>query len=135
MFLAKISRMHRSAFALLLAVVATTTALSVIAPRAAGADSAQVERGRYLVRQVGMCADCHGSALHGQTIDFLAPNLPVAHRSMPIAGLHYWSTQQAITFFVTGRTPAGTLARPPMPQYRYHADDAAAIVAYLKTLP
>jgi hypothetical protein len=40
----------------------------------------------------------------------------------------------AIRFFETALTPAGTHVPPPMPHFMFHAADARAIVAYLKQL-
>ncbi|HEY4440013.1 MAG TPA: c-type cytochrome [Candidatus Elarobacter sp.] len=99
------------------------------------AGDAQAERGRYLVQQVGMCITCHGSSLHGSRLDFLAPGLPAARFAPRIAGLPQLKTADAVTFFETGKLPNGTYARPPMPQYRLHHDDALAIARYLKSLP
>jgi len=94
----------------------------------------RIEHGRYLIQQVGMCADCHGSGLHGATLDFLAPGLPVARRAPGIAGLPQFTTRQAVEFFETGLNAKGKRARPPMPQYRFAPGDAVAVVAYLQSL-
>jgi hypothetical protein len=40
----------------------------------------------------------------------------------------------AIRFFETALTLAGTHVPPPMPHFMFHAADARAIVAYLKQL-
>jgi hypothetical protein len=37
-------------------------------------------------------------------------------------------------FFTTGKKPDGSMAAPPMPEYRFNKTDAAAVVAYLKSL-
>ena len=98
-------------------------------------DARTIEHGRYLVQQAALCADCHGSRLHGDRLDFLAPGLPVARYAPRIAGLPQFATAaQAVTFMETGVTPGGKQARPPMPQYRFAPADAVAIVAYLKQL-
>ena len=104
--------------------------------RAAASDTAKLERGRYLVENVGMCVNCHGANLRGANLAFLAPGLPpaVARHAPRIAGLPQLTTAQAVHFFETGTLPGGKPARPPMPQIRLHADDAAAVAAYLKTL-
>jgi mono/diheme cytochrome c family protein len=128
-----------------LAAAILITALSSVArarafnePRRAHAVSTPaVERGRYLVVGAGQCSDCHGAQLQGESIGFLAPDLPpVVQRKAPkIAGLPMFENQAAAThFFETGELPGGAHARPPMPQYRFHLNDAVAIVAYLKTL-
>jgi mono/diheme cytochrome c family protein len=93
-----------------------------------------IARGRYLVGAAGQCADCHGANLHGQFLFFMKPGMPVAYHSANIAGLKQMSAAAAVTFFETGKLPNGKSAAPPMPQYRFNASDAAAIVAYLKSL-
>jgi len=37
-------------------------------------------------------------------------------------------------FLETGLNPRGHAADPPMPQYRFSPEDAAAILQYLKTV-
>ena len=110
---------------------------ALAASRAGAADDAALERGRYLVQNVGMCVNCHGVNLRGANLDFLAPGLPpaVARKAPRIAGLPQMTSAQAVHFFETGVLPNGKPARPPMPQFRLHADDATAISAYLKSLP
>jgi hypothetical protein len=66
------------------------------------------------------------------------PTVPVpgwAERSVKIAGLPGWSDEEAMKFFTTGIGPNGKPASPPMPNFRFNKEDAAAVVAYLKTLP
>jgi mono/diheme cytochrome c family protein len=113
-------------------------AVAVVAnapPRAAAqGDAGEIERGRYIVQRVGMCVNCHGAGLRGSKLDFLAPGLPVARTAPRIAGLPQLSFAQGVTFIESGLLPNGKTARPPMPQYRMHHDDAAAVVAYLKSL-
>ncbi|MDB5092640.1 MAG: hypothetical protein JWO85_741 [Candidatus Eremiobacteraeota bacterium] len=117
---------------LLGSLVALVTA-AVAPPRAAG-DEAVLERGRYLVQQVGMCVNCHGSGLKGAKLEFLAADLPAAHFAPRIAGLPRLSAAQAVTYLQVGLLPNGSRSRPPMPQYRLHHDDAVAVVTYLKQL-
>ena len=107
-----------------------------------------VERGSYLVNQVGMCNDCHSprgergeflprKLLTGSVLGF-APTVPMpvwAPAAPAIAGLEGFTTEQAVHFFMTGERPSGTPARPPMPEYRLNQEDAQAVVAYLKSLP
>ena len=109
--------------------------------------AALVARGKYLVEGIGMCGDCHTPHtekgepikeqwLKGSPLDF-KPTAPVpnwADKSVNIAGLPGWEVEDAIKFPMTGSVPNGVPARPPMPQYRYNRQDAAAIVAYLKSL-
>lgn len=102
------------------------------------------ERGRYLVEQVGMCADCHTPRdeqgrfrsdrwLAGAPLPFqpTAP-MPWADAAPPIAGLPSLDDEAALRFLTTGELPNGRRLRPPMPEFRFAPGDAAAVVAYLR---
>jgi hypothetical protein len=41
---------------------------------------------------------------------------------------------QGIVFLTTGQRPDGSTPRPPMPEFRMNQSDAAAVVAYLKSI-
>jgi len=111
------------------------------------ASPATIARGKYLVQNIGMCADCHTPLnekgepikeqwLKGAVLPF-KPAVPVpvwADKSANIAGLPGWEKDAAIKFLMTGIGYNGLPARPPMPQYRYSQQDAQAIVAYLQSL-
>lgn len=130
--------------ALLLAAATVATAAAA-APRPSE-DPALVERGRYLVSGVGLCADCHtprdaqgrfqtsfwlmGSALGIQP----KAEMPWSPVAPPIAGLPSMTREEAVTFLMQGTRPDGSRPRPPMPEYRLNAEDARAVVAYLKSL-
>ena len=116
--------------------------------RASGASgSSKLERGKYLVEQVGMCGDCHTphnekgepiqeKTLQGTMLPF-KPTVPMpiwAEKSPNIAGLPGWEDKDAIRFLMTGIAYNDLPARPPMPQYRFNQEDAAAIMAYLRSL-
>lgn len=141
-------------FALLGGVCVFVLAATLIAQETAtapakkkDASTAKVKRGEYLVEKAGLCADCHTpfneqgqpikeKHLQGAVLIF-KPTVPVpgwAERSADIAGLKGWSDAEAIKFLTTGVDPNGKMARPPMPPYRFNKADAAAIVAYLRTL-
>jgi hypothetical protein len=106
-----------------------------------------VKRGKYLVEGIGMCRDCHTPIneqgqpvkekhLQGAQLMF-KPAVPVpgwTERSANIAGLKGWTDAEALKFFTTGVGPNGKPAGPPMPEYRYTKSDAAAIIAYLRSL-
>lgn len=108
---------------------------------------ALVARGQYLVTAIGGCNDCHTAmtpqgpdmahSLQGATLMF-APTIevPWAPIAPPLAGgpINYTDAQFE-HFMQTGEKPDGTQARPPMPQFRVNAEDARAIVAYIKSLP
>lgn len=128
-------------------VTFTLTARAAAAPADASAASAKLVRGQYVVDQVGLCADCHsprdqtgqfvtGQWLKGAVLPF-APTVPMpvwAPVAPPIAGLPTMTEAQAVKFLQTGLKPDGTMARPPMPQFRLDQADAEAVAAYLKSL-
>lgn len=111
------------------------------------ASRAQIEHGKYIVDNLAGCADCHtpmgqkgepvpGQYLKGAKLSF-GPLVPVPNwvtASPEIAGLHGWTTRQAIHFLMTGIDRNGQHAHPPMPQYRMSRADATDVVAYLKSL-
>ena len=111
--------------------------------------SDRIERGRYLVHQVGMCIDCHSPRdeggefiesqhLTGAPLAFAPtvsmPWMPAAPR---IAGLPVGFTEeQTVDFLMTGERPHGRgPVLPPMPPYRMTRGDAEALAAYLRSLP
>ena len=115
---------------------------------AAGAQSAQIERGRYLVHEASMCVQCHSPRdrqgdldesrlLTGGAIPFKAP-WPGAQRwafqAPNLRNALGYTEQEWVTFLTTGVRPSGDMPRPPMPPYRMTADDAQAIYAYLQSL-
>jgi hypothetical protein len=51
-----------------------------------------------------------------------------------ITGLEGWDTDKAVQLLMTGKDSSGQPPRPPMPQDRMNRGDAAALVAYLKSL-
>ncbi len=129
--------------AILLGIVTTVPLAAADKPAA----DALVARGRYLVEGIGLCADCHSPRnekgefvtaqwLRGAPIGFTpAVPMPVwAPVAPPIAGLPSMTEAQAVKFLMEGTRPDGTMPRPPMPAYRLNAEDARAMVAYLKSL-
>ena len=118
----------------------------------AWADSAQVERGRYLVIIAG-CSDCHtpgallgapdmkrylggsdvGFSIPGQGV-FVGENLTPDRQT----GLGDWTSEQIIAAIRAGKTPAGRKLSPVMPYaaFSHLTDaDAEAIAAFLKSPP
>jgi mono/diheme cytochrome c family protein len=136
--------MNSRFFFLLLFSVLTTAAVGQ--EKAAGTTTGNIARGKYLVNSVGMCGDCHspmdkkgapikGKELQGAALVF-KPTIPIPSWipvAPGIAGLN-WSDEEAVTFFTTGKRPDGTMAAPPMPQFRFNKADAASVTAYLKSL-
>ncbi len=110
--------------------------------------TSQVEHGRYLVHQVAMCIDCHsprdekgqfieGRHLAGSQLD-ITPTVPMpwALVAPNLAGLPPHYTRETMTqFLMTGERPGGLPPPfPPMPEFRMHPRDAAAVASYLESL-
>ncbi len=106
-----------------------------------------VERGRYLVENVSMCGECHSTRDAAGTIvahlRFMGGPMPVtAPRALDfplyiprIAGLPGYTDDQAVRLLTEGAIKRdGTQLRPPMPRFRMTPDDAAAVIAYLRSL-
>jgi mono/diheme cytochrome c family protein len=110
-----------------------------------------VERGAYLVTTIGACGNCHsprdasGQIVPGTELSgglsfddavgrVVGPNITPDHET----GIGNWTDAQIITALREGRRPDGTIIGPPMPipVYKELSDgDAAAIAAYLRSLP
>src|SRR3954451_22747335 len=110
-------------------------------------NASQLSRGKYLVERVGMCGDCHSPRnergqfvkeqwLTGAPLGFksAAPIPGWVEVAPGIAGLPGWNEKDAIAFLSTGRGLNGKTTAPPMPEFRFTPSDAAAVVAYLKSL-
>jgi hypothetical protein len=119
-----------------------------------------VRRGEYLVKNVGACGDCHTpiNFLTGQPDNtrflagfadmFQVPGLGpdggpgvIGSRNLTpdmTTGLGAWTDAQIKRAFLDGIDKDGNAVFPIMPYYVLHnmsADDADAIVAYLRTIP
>ena len=132
------------------AMVALCSAAPLLS--AALADDATIARGKYLVT-LGGCNDCHTPGallgkpdltrvLGGSDVGFAIPGLGVfAGRNLTPdkeTGLGSWSTAQIIASFTTGVRPDGRVLAPVMPWAalsQLTKEDAAAIAAYLQSLP
>jgi mono/diheme cytochrome c family protein len=118
--------------------------------------SAAVLRGKYLVNNVFACVDCHsprhadGSFIDGQALSGveclfdIVPNDDtmgcVSSRNLTndVTGLKNFTDDQIKQMFMNGLLPTGKALFPIMPYWALHnltADDASAIVAYLRTVP
>ncbi len=107
-----------------------------------------INRGRYLVEDVGKCADCHtprnrfGRPIKSKWLEGAVLNMKPIHpvpgwmgKTPDIAGLpHGWMQKDMIKFLTTGIDIKGKFARPPMPGYRLTKKDAIAVTDYLKSL-
>jgi|SRR5579871_2615934 len=108
------------------------------------------ERGKYLVERAALCGDCHtpmvdgkpdaSKLLKGATLAFQPiGEIPKWHKTAPDISstsplFQRWGDDGLKKFLEAGTNPRGGAADAPMPQYRFSAEDAAAIVAYLKTV-
>lgn len=109
-----------------------------------------LERGKYLVESAAICGDCHtpnvngkpdaAKQLKGSTLEFQPiGEIPRWHKTAPDISstsplFQRWGDDGFTKFLETGRNPRGGSADPPMPQYRFTPQDAAAILQYLKTV-
>ena len=130
---------------------ATAVALLAMPINSFGQD-AKVERGKYLAEQVARCQECHTPKLPNGDFDRLqwlkgatlvgVPSAPIPdwHQKSPditstSALWQRWGQDGWAKFLETTTNPRGGKAGPPMPAYTLNAEDAEAIVAYLKSLP
>ena len=125
------------------------SATQVPAPPPAGSlPRGNVEHGRYIVEHVAMCIECHsgrdanGNILQselfeGGSIPF-APPWPNdwANRAPRNRGLPGYSDEQALRLLTQGAIGRdGKQLRPPMPRFRMTPQDAADVIAFLRSLP
>ena len=111
------------------------------------APAGNLEHGRYLVERVVMCYECHstrdaqgnivpGTRFHGGPM----PVRPSVSTDWPtqiprIAGLAGYSDAEAIRLLTQGAIKRdGTQLRYPMPRFHMSPQDAADVIAYLRTL-
>jgi mono/diheme cytochrome c family protein len=116
-------------------------------PRAStGTASGDLIRGRYLVEHVAMCIECHstrddaGRIIPGR--EYMGGNIPfrppwpndwasVAPRN---AGLLGYDDEQAMRLLTAGAIGReGVRLRAPMPRFQMTPEDAAAVIAYMRT--
>jgi hypothetical protein len=106
-----------------------------------------LERGRYLVERVAMCGECHSARDQSGNIvggtRFMGGPMPVRPtwpvdwpNAFPrIAGLPGYTDEQATRLLTQGAIKRdGTQLRMPMPRFRMSAQDAADVIAYLRSL-
>ena len=118
------------------------------ASTAAPATQSQIEHGRYLVEDVGMCEECHtprddsgnldeSRRLQGAAI-WITPVHPTtnwAMRAPALAGFPGFSEAQGEQILENGIGPNGLAIQPPMHIYHMTPADAQAVIAYLRSLP
>jgi mono/diheme cytochrome c family protein len=131
-------------------LVAMGLGLALTALSASAADnSGQNDRahGRYLAEQVAMCVVCHspkdasghvieGSEFEGSSIPLKSPypDERWAIEAPALAGMTFYSREQAIRLLTTGIARNGKPPTPPMPPFRMTRSDAAAIYDFLASL-
>lgn len=115
-------------------------------PAAAEGRSAQIERGRHRIGEVGLCVDCRAPRLANADHDrdrwlmgTPLPFTPVAEMpwnpvAPPIAGLPNFKDEEAIVFLMTSVRPNGSRPLPPMPACRLSRPEAADVAAYLRSV-
>ncbi len=136
-------------------VLFATAALAACAQQPAAQHEATqaelVARGQYIVTGIGGCNDCHtpmtpqgpdmAHSLQGSTLAIrltaqFEGHIPWAEAAPQIAGgPAAYTDEQFAHLLMTGEKRDGTHLRPPMPQFRMNAEDAHAVVAYIKTVP
>jgi len=123
------------------------TALSGQQPPAAPKVSGNLEHGRYLVEHVVMCSECHstrdpqgnimtGTKFKGGPMPF-RPAWPADWPiQIPrIAGLPGYTDELAMRLLTQGAIRwDGKQLRAPMPKFRMTPQDAADVIAYLRSL-
>ena len=118
------------------------------APAAAPASmpSGNAEHGRYIVEHVAMCIECHsGRDSRGTILDserFLGAPIPFAPpwpndwamRAPRNRGLPGYSDELAFRLLTQGAIGRnGEQLRAPMPRFRMSAQDAADVIAYMRS--
>jgi mono/diheme cytochrome c family protein len=108
-------------------------------PLAITPDADLVERGRYLTGHVVVCADCHGQNLGGGSMSddlmfgrLYAPNLTKGRGGMASR----YDDQDFVRVFLHGvRKDGHSVVFMPSHEIKLTARDAAAIIAYLRSVP
>jgi mono/diheme cytochrome c family protein len=106
-----------------------------------------VEHGRYLAERVAMCVECHsGRDSEGRIIQedkYLGGNIPFAPpwpndwatRAPRNRGLVGYDDKLALRLLTEGAIGRdGRQLRPPMPRFRMTRQDAADVIAFLRSL-
>lgn len=106
-----------------------------------------VEHGRYLVEHVAMCIECHSTRdAEGRIIEadkYLGGNIPFAPpwpndwatRAPRNRGLPGYDDKMALRLLTEGAIGRdGRQLRPPMPRFRMTRQDAADVIAFMRSL-
>jgi len=140
---------------LLLVVLTQSTVLSQRPAQTAAAQPfastplprGNVEHGRYIVEHVAMCIECHsGRDSHGNILEserFLGAPVPFAPpwpndwatRAPRNRGLPAYTDDLALRLLTQGAIGRhGEQLRPPMPRFRMTVQDAADVIAFMRSL-
>lgn len=122
---------------------AAPAAAAPAAPVGLGGNAA---RGRYLVENVAMCGECHSTRdqdgnilaekrLQGGAMPIRLPwQLDPPVQVPRIAGLPGYSDAEALKLLMDGAMKRnGQQARAPMPRFHMTREDAADVIAFLRT--
>jgi mono/diheme cytochrome c family protein len=118
------------------------------ASTAAPASQSQIDHGRYLVEDVGMCEECHTPRDDGGNLDEsrrlqgaaiwivpVHPDTNWAMRAPALAGFPGFTDEQGADILEKGIGPNGLAIQRPMHIYHMTPADAQAVIAYLRSLP
>ncbi|MBK5292388.1 MAG: c-type cytochrome [Acidobacteriia bacterium] len=115
--------------------------------------AAKLAYGKYLAVEVSKCVNCHTPVTDSGALDETKLMKGKVMEVQPIDTIEHWhktspditpsgklwkkwgGAQSMVQYLMTGLTPAGKPAGPPMPAYQLKKADAEAIVAYLNSLP
>lgn len=104
------------------------------------------EHGRYLAERVAMCVECHSGRDHegniidserylGAPLPFIPPSADWATRAPRNRGLPGYTDEMAMRLLTQGAIGRdGRQLRPPMPRFRMTPQDAADVIAFLRSL-
>lgn len=134
---------------MLVVTLSATASLGASATRDQAAEARQageVARGEYIVNSVAMCVQCHSPRddagniiesrkLTGAPMPVRGPSWSVAwaYQAPPIARLSGFTDEQIMALLTTGTATGRPRPMPPMPQFRMTREDAAAVIAYLRS--
>lgn len=115
-------------------------------PGSSGTSIGNVERGRYLVENVANCWECHstrdargnivpGTKFMGGPMVVRAPwPIDWPNYFPRIAGLPGYADEDALRLLMQGAIKRdGTQLRLPMPRFQMNRQDAADVIAYLRS--
>ena len=102
-------------------------------------DGATLARGQYLVEKVALCVDCHDRDLGGKVVEnsFAMGRLVSANLTRGSGGLPAdYSDQDMLRVLTHGVKRDGqSVIFMPSAEYQFTAEDAGAIIAYVRSVP